>query len=163
VSTKSHQLQIRVSPQEKSAIQRLAKRAGQSVSRYVLSRVLPDRQVEFAEILEDLREEHEWRFALARLHDFVAGLGSRELEASVAEADLSGLSRLRANYVAAMVEQAANLARIDPPAWTRDVVPLEEPHFAVPYRSLRAHLLREAPVAFKRRNIFVDSTIGDRA
>jgi hypothetical protein len=26
----------------------------------------------------------------------------------------------------------------------------------------RPHLLKEAPVAFKRRNLFVDSTVGNR-
>jgi hypothetical protein len=42
------------------------------------------------------------------------------------------------------------------------VPPLDEPHFATPLRGLRLHLLRASPVAFKRRNIFVDSSVGDR-
>jgi len=36
------------------------------------------------------------------------------------------------------------------------------PWFAVPFPSLRPYLLRVSPVAFKRRNIFIDSTVGDR-
>jgi hypothetical protein len=61
-----------------------------------------------------------------------------------------------------MVEQAAHQQDVVPPAWVRDVEPLDEPHFAVPLSSLRLHLLRAAPVPFKRRNIFVDSAVGDR-
>ncbi|MGH7310893.1 MAG: plasmid mobilization protein, partial [Candidatus Rokuibacteriota bacterium] len=40
-SAKSAQLQIRVSPAEKAAIQRAARRAGLDMSAYVLTRVLP--------------------------------------------------------------------------------------------------------------------------
>jgi hypothetical protein len=52
---------------------------------------------------------------------------------------------------------------VPPPAWVRDVEPMEtEPRFATPLAGLRLHLLRTAPVPFKRRNIFIDSSIGDR-
>jgi hypothetical protein len=44
----------------------------------------------------------------------------------------------------------------------REVAPLEEPHFGAPLQSLRLHLLAASPVAFKRRNIFVDAAVGDR-
>ncbi len=66
------------------------------------------------------------------------------------------------NYVAALVEQAARLKEVAPPDWVRHVVPLGQPHFATPLKSLRMHLLTSAPVRFKRRNIFVDSGIGAR-
>jgi hypothetical protein len=36
------------------------------------------------------------------------------------------------------------------------------PFFATRLKSLRPHLLRTTPVAFRRRNIFADSTIGAR-
>jgi hypothetical protein len=61
-----------------------------------------------------------------------------------------------------MVEQASQQRDVPPPAWSRDVPPLEEPYFATPLRSLRLHLLRQAPVLFKRRNLFVDSAVGAR-
>jgi hypothetical protein len=80
----------------------------------------------------------------------------------VTDVDLTGLTPLAANYVAAMVEEAASQKREAAPHWTRDVEPLEVPYFAVPFLRLRPHLLRDAPVAFKRRNLFVDATIGDR-
>ncbi len=66
------------------------------------------------------------------------------------------------NYVAAMVEQAAHMKRVRPPAWTARVEPLETPWFATSLESLRLHLLRASPVPFKRRNLFVDSAVGAR-
>jgi hypothetical protein len=44
----------------------------------------------------------------------------------------------------------------------REVPPLEEPHFATTLEGLRLHLLQVSPVPFKRRNIFIDSSLGDR-
>ncbi len=162
MATKTGQLQIRVTAKQKAAVKRLARRAGRSVSSYVLSRVLPDERVRFGEILRSLREEGRRRFALAELNDLLAGLGPSEFRDAVADAEIEGLTPLLANYVAAMVEQTAYRWGADPPVWTADVEPLEKPHFAAPFRRLRPHLLRAAPVAFKRRNIFIDATIGDR-
>jgi hypothetical protein len=51
---------------------------------------------------------------------------------------------------------------VTPPTWAGSVEPLDRPHFATPLRSLRLHLLRASPVPFKRRNIFVDSSVGAR-
>lgn len=162
MTTKTGQLQIRVTSKQKAAIKRLARRAGRSVSSYVLSRVLPDDRVRIGEILGALREESERRFALAELNDFLTGLGSSEFRNAVADAEIEGLTPVLANYVAAMVEQTAYRLGIDPPAWTSKVAPLEKPHFAVSLRRVRPHLLQSAPVAFKRRNIFIDASIGDR-
>ena len=162
MATKTGQLQIRVTPRQKAAIKRLARGEGRSVSSYVLSRVLPDEQGRFGEILQSLRQESERRFALAELSDFLTGLGAPEFRDAVGCAEVKGLTPLLANYVAAMVEQAAYRLGVDPPDWTSEIEPLEKPHFAVPFRRLRPHLLRSAPVAFKRRNIFVDSSVGDR-
>jgi len=43
-----------------------------------------------------------------------------------------------------------------------NVAPLDTPHFVTPLAGVRMHLLRSAPVPFKRRNILIDSTIDDR-
>ncbi len=95
-----------------------------------------------------------------------------ELNDLLTDASRAGLENLDApsiddpylaNYVAAMVEQAVHLkggARV--PKWTSGIPPLPRPVFAAPWMSLRAHLLLESPVPFRRRNIFIDSSIGDR-
>jgi uncharacterized protein (DUF1778 family) len=159
---KTQQLQIRVTPEQKSALARLARRAGQDVSTFVLSRALPSAALRLREILSALGEADRRRFALAELNDLLTELAPRELAEVTAGADLRGLSSYLQNYVAAMVELAAHQKGVVPPAWLRDVHPLEEPHFATALEGLRLHLLRASPVPFKRRNIFIDSSLGDR-
>lgn len=124
---------------------------------------LPDTQLRFARLLKVLRDDDRPGFVLAELNDLLSGLTSEELCGAVEHADLTGLTPYFRNYVAAMVELAAHRRDVPPPAWVRGVEPMEmEPHFATPLVSLRLHLLRASPVPFKRRNIFIDSSIGDR-
>lgn len=121
------------------------------------------RSSQFARLLEALRDDDQPGFALAELNDLLSGLTSGELYRTVEHADLTGLTPYLRNYVAAMVELAAHRRDVPPPAWVRAVEPMEmEPRFATPLPSLRLYLLRTSPVPFKRRNIFIDSSIGDR-
>ena len=83
-------------------------------------------------------------------------------QAAVITRALSDLSLFQQNYLAAMVEQAAAQRGVEPPAWVRDVPPLETPYFASGLRTLRQYLMAVSPVPFKRRNLFIDATIGDR-
>ena len=168
MSSRTQQLQIRVSPAQKAALKRLARQAGKTVSSYVLERILPPGAGRFMEILDRLRTtrnaggDDEGRFVLAELNDFLSSLAPEELGSAIREADLSGLSPFLRNYVAAMTEQAAVRVGVLPPAWTRAVEPLDEPYFATDLVSLRPHLLRESPVPYRRRNLFVDASVGDR-
>ncbi len=98
-------------------------------------------------------------FVLADLNDLLTAAAGDQIESlpqpSIGDHYLS-------NYVAAMVELAAHLREVRPPAWTSGIEPCSHPVFAVPWQSLRAHLLLESPVPFRRRNIFIDSSIGAR-
>ena len=159
---KSTQLQIRLSPGQKALIKRRAARAGLEVSSYVLALVAPESARRFEEALSHLMEPDAERFALAELSDLLDDLPSSELEQAVAAGIPDGLSARLQNLVAAMVEQAAARKGAAPPPWTGDVLPLASPWFATDLIGLRAHLLRASPTAFRRRNLFVDSTVGDR-
>jgi hypothetical protein len=159
---RSSQLQIRVTPEQKQALRRLSSRAGQDMSTYVLSRALPDAGSRFAALLDALRDDEQPGFVLAELNDLLSGLASGALRRAVEHAELAGLTPYLLNYVAAMVELTAHRLDVPPPAWVRDVEPLDTPHFATSLEGLRLHLLRAAPVPFKRRNIFIDSSVGDR-
>jgi len=98
-------------------------------------------------------------FVLAELNDLLTAAGGEEFHLLPAP----GIpDSYLANYVAAMVELAAHRRGVHPPLWTSDIEPLRNPVFAVPWQSLRAHLLVNSPVPFRRRNIFIDSSIGDR-
>jgi hypothetical protein len=161
MARKTQHLQIRVTPQQKSALQRQAAVAGYDLSGYVLARLVPPRADRFGILLRELASgDH--RFVLAELNDFLTECPPALFAAAVSEATLGLLAPYLQNYVAAMVEQAAERKGVSPPAWTGDVAALPAPHFVTPMASLRAHLLRSAPVPFKRRNIFVDSAIGAR-
>lgn len=159
---KSHQLQIRVTAEQKAQLKALAKNAGVDVSSYVLTRALPPRGLRFQAILDSLMADESDRYHLAALNDFLSALAPDDFTEAVKGGDATGLSAFTANYVSAMVEHAATRAGLAPPAWTARVPTLEAPYFATPLKSLRPHLLRVAPLPFRRRNLFVDSSLGDR-
>ena len=162
MAAKTDQLQIRVTREQKSALRRLARRAGMDLSSYVLARALPPATDRWRQLLERLADPEERSYALAAINDLLASLGATELATTVAATDLSGLSPDLRNHLAAMVEHVAHRHGIEPPGWTREVEPSDTPRFATPLRNLRLYLLRSTPVAFKRRNIFVDATVGER-
>lgn len=159
---KSTQLQIRVSPRDKRRIESQARRAGLSVSTWVLGRLLPHPQGTFEALCEQLSGASTPTFAYAELNDFLTSLGAQAFAAAVAERPEPSLDSERLNYLAAMVEQAAALLNVTPPPWTRDVAPLPHPVFASELVSLRLYLLVHALPPFRRRNIFVDSALGAR-
>jgi hypothetical protein len=131
----------------------------------------PDAKVDFVTIAEAFRSltaqlddqnrtgEAKPAFILAELNDLLTAAAANQFEL-LARPPIH--DPYLANYVAAMVEQAAHFLGVLPPAWTSGVAPLSQPVFAVPWPSLRAHLLLESPVPFRRRNIFIDSSIGAR-
>ena len=159
---KNFQLQIRVSEAQKAWISKSARKSGMGVSEWVLSQVIPDRQLQFNRLCSELKKSDQPRYVLAELHDMLNSASSAEFELMVAQSPDKGLSEYLMNYVAAMVEYAANKKGALAPAWTRDVPPLDKPHFGVDLKSLRLHLLTHSPPPFRRRNIFIDSSVGER-
>ncbi len=159
---KSAQLQIRVSPAEKAAILRAARRAGMDMSAYVLDRLLPPAATRFQELTAACAEADGARFALAELNSFLAGLGAGELRDAVESRPPVGLSAMHANYIAAMVEYACAHHGIAPPRWASAIAPLVEPTFGSELASLRLYLLTHSPPPFRRRNIFIDASLGAR-
>jgi uncharacterized protein (DUF1778 family) len=161
-SAKITQLQLRVSLEEKAAIQRAARRAGMDMSEFVLSRVLPAHERKVHDLLRALRNDAARTFVLAELNDLLTRLAAEELRQAVAAAPPSLLSAELSNYWAAMVEHACAVRHLPPPPWTSAIPPLEKPMFGSSLESLRLHLLAHSPPAFRRRNIFIDTTIGGR-
>ena len=161
--TKTSQLQIRVSPEEKAAIKRLAAAAGQTVSRYVLARVIPGTQDELGRIVGELQSKGgQHRAALADLDRLLDQVPAQDFTLGLSSPDLLELPPTVLNYVAAMVEQAAHQRGLDAPSWVGQVPPLERPHFMWSLQSLRPHQIRVTPLAFKRRNLFLDPAAGPR-
>jgi uncharacterized protein (DUF1778 family) len=159
---KTAQLQIRVTDQQKTAIQEAAARAGMDMSAYVLSCVLTAPSVQFQECVVSCAREASSRFALAELNSLLAELTPGEMSNAVAGAPSVALPPFLANYVAAMVETGCARCSVPAPAWTRAIAPLESPAFSSSLKSLRLHLLTHSPPAFRLRNIFIDSSLGQR-
>jgi hypothetical protein len=157
---RTEQLQIRVTPAEKAAIARAAREAGLGMSAYVLTRVLPDQPAQWRKRLRELERSPGDRIALSGVSGWLRGLAAGELPAAVAEPPPRGLTDFHANYVAAMVEQICAERGVEAPEWTRSVAPLAHPVFASDLLSLRLHLLTHSPPPFRRRNLFVDSSVG---
>jgi len=159
---KSLQLQVRLSPRDKRCIEARARQAGLPVSAWVLGRLLPSAATEFERLCERLALEAMPAFVYAALNDFLSPLSRDEFATAVADAPAPKIDPERLNYLAAMIEQAAMMLNVAPPDWTRDVPPLERPVFASNLESLRLHLLINALPSFRRRNLFVDTSIGGR-
>jgi hypothetical protein len=161
-SPKTAQVQIRVSADEKTAIQRAAARAGMDVSAYVLAQVLSVPAAQFRDSITACLGPGSPRLALAELNSLLAELTAGELRDAIAAPPSPGLTPFLANYIAAMVEYACAKRAIAVPAWTRSIAPLTEPVFGSDLKSLRLHLLTRSPPPFRGRNIFIDATVGDR-
>ncbi len=158
---KTTQLQIRVSPAQKRQIQSLARSAGQDMSSFVLGQVLPDNRAEFLRLVLDLNGVRS-RLALAELNDLLTPMAGAELLKIAATRPAVSLDPYLENYLCALLETAAHRGGVAPPAWVKEIPPLPTAVFGSDLESLRLHLLTHAPAAFRRRNIFIDSTLGDR-
>lgn len=65
-----------------------------------------------------------------------------------------------AAYIAAAVEELCYRNRMDSPEWVFDKkYRLKEPLFVGGLESMKAFLIAESPVSFRRRNIFVSENV----
>ncbi len=160
---KSAQLQIRVSPEQKQLIKSKAELAGEDVSQWVLRRLLPKCTDELQAMIKTLARTPRARsHVLAELHDFLVAQDTAQLGQAITALDLSELGPFESNYVAAMIETACVHRDIPAPSWLSKIAPLADPWFATSLTSLRVHLLISSPPPFRRRNLYVDSTLGAR-
>jgi Protein of unknown function (DUF1778) len=159
---RSEQLQIRVSPAEKAAIRRAAEHAAMDMSGYVLGRALPSPVMKLQACIEDCAGPAPPSFGLAELNSLLSSWMATELRDAIAAAPTAALTPFLSNYVAAMIEQACERRSVRVPGWVRAIAPLPDPAFGSTLKSLRLHLLTHSPPPFRRRNIFIDATIGDR-
>jgi hypothetical protein len=159
---RSEQLQIRVSPAEKAAIRRAAEHAAMDMSAYVLSRALPSPAMKLQARIEECAGPAPPGFGLAELSTLLSRWTTAELRDAIAVPPTAALTPFLSNYIAAMIEQACERRSVRVPAWLRAIAPLPEPAFGSTLKSLRLHLLTHSSPPFRRRNIFIDSSVGDR-
>jgi len=160
MGTRDSQLQIRVTSAEKAALKRLAEAAGESVSSYVLARVLPSVELDLVRLYQGLAETGVHHGATLReVEETLERVAGSQLDTLPPPA-VGSLSPALANCVAAMIESAAQRKGVAPPAWVASVAPLPRPHFGWVLRSLRPHQVRVSGVSYKRRNLFFDPAAG---
>jgi hypothetical protein len=159
---KTAQIQLRVTPAQKSELTRCARAAGLDLSAWILGALLPDKRERFKALVRTLAESSEPAFVLAEIHDLLAAAGRAEVGKITDLIDAPRFDPVRANQVAAMIETRAAQLGVRPPEWVEHVAPLTTPWFASDLIGLRLHLLCHSPPAFRRRNLFVDSKVGDR-
>jgi hypothetical protein len=124
---------------------------------------VPPKGVErFQELVAAIAEADDRNFALAGLADFLRALPSGEFQRAVALAPRTRLDPLTLNHLAGTIELAAERRGVQAPDWTRDVPIPATPTFGSSLASLRLHLLTRAPVALRRRNLFMDASLDDR-
>ena len=162
---KSDQLQIRVSAEQKRRLKQLARDAGMDVSAWVLSRALPAESERFQELTTAVAAattDTARRLALGALADFLRQLPAGGFRRAVAHAPRASLDPPWANHLAGTIELAASNRGLAPPQWTAVIRHPPEPMFGSSLASLRMHLLTRAPVALRRRTLFMDASIDDR-
>lgn len=161
--SKTSQLQIRIDANDKARIRQRAAVAGMDVSKWVLHKLLPPVEERFRQVCEDLAAvSAERTYVFAELNDFLNRLEPREFSLAVRYPPGCQLPPFEVNYLAAMIEYTAAEKKVPTPEWVEDIEPLEVPWFASSLQSLRLYLLTHSPPAFRRRNLFVDSSVGNR-
>jgi uncharacterized protein (DUF1778 family) len=162
---KTEQLQIRVSPEAKSTIRKRAQAANMDMSEWILSILFPPASREFQSLVAEVAKQRQSSnrfYAFAALSDFLHGLEPETLAQAVSDKAETELDEFIFNYIAAMVELACHQKKISPPTWIQEAQGLSQPYFGSSLLSLRLYLMTHSPVPFKKRNIFIDSSVGDR-
>ena len=162
MARKTSQLQIRVTAEQKRTMKRLAREASMDMSAWVLRRVLPDEAERFQALVADVGGSSPKPMALAELADFLRALPLAAFQRAVAEAPRARIDPGTLNHIAGSIELAAARRGVEPPAWTATVTVPATPTFGSSLESVRLHLLANAPIALRRRNVFADASIDDR-
>lgn len=159
---KSAQLQIRVSPEQKRLLRRLAREAGTDMSAWILDRVLPAEGARFQKLTAALAAEEEKSLALAELSEFLRGLAGGAFARATAQPPGVSLDDATLSHLSAAIDRGAARRGIAPPTWVAEAPAAAQPQFGSALHSVRLHLLTTSPVAFRQRNIFVDASIDER-
>lgn len=162
VEAKTAQLQIRVSERQKRKLRQRARAAAISVSELVLRLAFPPERDEFERLVGALHADGQTSFALAALNDFLAQRQAADFESILSAPPGVTLGALDSALLASMIEHAASRVGARVPHWVASTPAVDEPFFASELKGLRLYLLTSSPPAFRRRNLFVDTSVGGR-
>lgn len=161
---KTSHIQLRLSPEQKEAIRVAATRANLDMSQWVLNKIFPRPRARLLAImwqLKSMQDKVERHYVLNDLNAFLVSLTKDDLLSAVSEDPSVSLNETMGNYVAAMIEQICVAHNAQAPKWLAERDGLRDPFFGSDLVSLRLYLLSVSPPPFRKRNIFIDSTVGD--
>ena len=161
---KSEYIQIRVSEHEKKTIKTAAYEAGLDMSAYILGHLDIDLTSQWESLLANLQgsKSEDLHYPWAAIIDFLTPLNANQFQHLFQSAHKWALSPENLNYLAATVERKALNLGISAPKWLLDIPPCANPYFADETPKLKLYLLLHGDPVFRRRNIFIDSSIGGR-
>ncbi len=161
-NNKSEHLQIRITAEAKKKLFQLAKVNNMTLSEWILSKLsIENSPYTIQSIYEELSKKHNQAFAYVQLHDLLMKV-SPQLWDDFVSIRPHNLECETMAYTASMIERAAQMRGLTQPPWIREVETCSPPYFATNLQTLRLYLLINSPVAFRKRNIFIDSSTGDR-
>ena len=107
----------------------------------------------------------ELKYVLANFIDEFNSAGMEKKKKMVEKFPFKGIKEKKYSaYIAAMVEELCFTNHLDIPEWVFDKkYRLKEPFFVGGLESLKAFLIVESPLPFRRRNIFVSANVLKRA
>ncbi|MBN1115197.1 MAG: hypothetical protein JXA66_07645 [Oligoflexia bacterium] len=160
---KSDTIQIRVSANDKKKLKRLADTNRLTISEYIIKMCLLDNT---SDTLRQIYSElacagNDKSYYFAFLNDYLMKVPVY-LWKSITDYKPDFPEQGDLAYVAALMEQTAHVRNLSTPSWCSDVKALDEPFMASSIKKLRLYLLINSPVPFRKRNIFIDSSAGDR-
>ena len=161
---KSDYIQIRVSKLEKKAIKTAAYDAGLDMSAYILGHLDIDLGSQWQSLLANLQDLklEDSHFCWAAIIDFLTPLDANQFQHLFQYAEQWNLDPENQNYLAATIERKALSLNIPAPKWLSEIAPCAYPYFEDETPKLKQYLLLHGDPVFRRRNIFIDSSIGGR-
>ena len=132
------------------------------MSSWVLSKISNNQSKEFLRVVEKLVSSKKQSYIYAEIHDLLMKCGNNIFNKTIESSPTVELNSFQINYVAAMVEYRAMQLNEKIPAWCSEITTLDTPYFGSSLKSLNLYLLLNSPLAFRKRNIFIDSSVGQR-
>lgn len=159
---KDTHIQIRLSSTQKKVVEKNAKTQGLSISQYLLNLIEKDSSFDkkLTIIINEILKNGLDPYLLSEFSILVLDLSNNDLLKLVEKPFSSNCNGLSLNYLLATLETELKRRNLELPEWFGNIKSLKEPWFGTNLKSLRGFLLLNSPLAFRRRNIFIDSLIG---
>ena len=159
---RSEYIQMRISPRDKKKLVQIARMHNMTLSKWILSKVRIENSVaELKRIYNEFSKRSKESYLFAQLGDYLMNVPN-ELWLEFVSIKPENMESDQLSYVAAIIDQLSVIRDLEKPHWITEIKGHDKPYFGSDLQSLRLYLLIKSPVAFRQRNIFIDSSAGER-